>query len=264
MMTPLFPSHNRVGTVVKAAAFGVVLANAGIASLDAKPISPPPDLVSWWPGDRNARDVIGSNDGLLKGGASFKHGLVKQAFSLDGINDFVSVPDSSSLRFGTNDFTVDLWINFRTTEGEQVLIEKFVSRLGGPNSEGWTLTKLEGDTMLSGAVIAGNDVDVPLTVLPNTWYFVAVSRFENDYTMYWDGVPVGSNSFIDNLDSSAALKFGHRCSPEDTPGCDDDRGFFLNGLIDEMEIFNRALSEDEILDIFEAGRDGQIKPRTHK
>ena len=107
----------------------------------------------------------------------------------------------------------------------------------------------------------GNDVDVLLTILPNTWYFVAVSRSGNDYTMYWDGVPVGSNSFIDNLDSCAALKFGHRCNPEDTPGCDDDRGFFLNGLIDEVEIYNRALSEDEILAIFEAGRFGKIKPR---
>ena len=148
-MASLFPlQRNRVRIIAKAAAFGFVLANAGIETLDAKPIPPPSGLVSWWPGDRNARDIIDDNDGLLKGGASFRNGIVKQAFSLDGIDDFVLVPDSSSLRFGTNDFTVDLWVNFRTTEGEQVLIEKFISRLAGNNSEGWTLTKLEGNTML--------------------------------------------------------------------------------------------------------------------
>jgi hypothetical protein len=111
-----FPvQSDRVKIITKAATLGLMLANAGIGTLNAepislplhaKPISQPPGLVSWWPGDRNAKDIIGDNDGLLKGGASFGHGFVTKAFRLDGINDFVLIPDSSSLRFGTNDFSV--------------------------------------------------------------------------------------------------------------------------------------------------------------
>ena len=106
-------------------------------------------------------------------------------------------------------------------------------------------------------------MEVSLTIDPNTWYFIAVSRSGDNFTIYWNGVPVASRSFSVNLDTCAALqKFGHRCNPEDTPscapgileGCSDDQGFFLNGLIDEVEIFSRALGEDEILAIFEAGR----------
>ena len=147
-MTPLSPlQFDWLRVATKAAAFGLVLANAWIASLDAKPISPPPGLVSWWPGDRNARDVIGDNDGVLKGGASIRHGFVKRAFKLDGINDFVLVPDSSSLRFGANDFTIDLWVKFNTTDGEQVIIEKYVETIGSSDQLGWTLTKLDGNTI---------------------------------------------------------------------------------------------------------------------
>ena len=192
-MTPLFPlQFDWLRVATKAAAFGLVLANAWIASLDAKPISPPPGLVSWWPGDRNARDVIGDNDGVLKGGASIRHGFVKRAFKLDGINDFVLVLDSSSLRFGANDFTIDLWVKFNTTDGEQVIIEKWVQKFGGdPNpSEGWSLTKLEGDTIRVGAT-GPFDLDVqPPPILPNTWYFVALVRSADEFTIYWNAVPL--------------------------------------------------------------------------
>jgi Concanavalin A-like lectin/glucanases superfamily len=272
-MASLFPLQgNCVRIVAKAAAFGFVLANAWIETLDAQPISPPPGLVSWWPGDRNAKDIIDDNDGLLKGGASFGRGLVRQAFRLDGVNDCVLVPDRSNLRFGTSDFTVDLWVNFRTTEGEQILIENYVQTFGEGPLQGWSLTKLEGDIIRLQPPIDPVDeppLDVqPPPILPDTWYFVAMKRSGDDFTIYWNAVPLGSASFSVNLDTCAALKFGHRCNAEDTPSCapgfpacSDDRGFFLNGLIDEVEIYNRALSEDEILAIFEAGRFGKIKPR---
>ena len=53
------------------------------------PTSSPPSSghVSWWPGDGNADDILDSNHGSLKNGASFAAGKVAQAFSLDGIDD---------------------------------------------------------------------------------------------------------------------------------------------------------------------------------
>src|SRR5262245_17110647 len=51
---------------------------------------PPPNVVSWWPGDGNANDIQRSNNGTLQNGAAFAPGYVGQAFSFDGINDYVS------------------------------------------------------------------------------------------------------------------------------------------------------------------------------
>src|SRR4051812_262251 len=57
----------------------------------------PSGLVAWWTGDGNALDALGGNNGLLEGGTGFAPGKVGQAFSLDGIDDRVRVPNSAAL-----------------------------------------------------------------------------------------------------------------------------------------------------------------------
>ena len=57
-------------------------------------VEAPEGLISWWPGDGDANDIEGNNDGTLQGGATFAPGKVGQAFNLDGVDDYVSIPDS--------------------------------------------------------------------------------------------------------------------------------------------------------------------------
>ena len=54
-------------------------------------VSPPSNLVSWWPGDGNAGDIVSGNNGALKNGVTFGTGIIGQAFSLNGVNQFVLV-----------------------------------------------------------------------------------------------------------------------------------------------------------------------------
>ena len=72
-------------------------------------VPPPADLVSWWPGDGDAQDIVGNNDGALVNGATYAAGMVDQAFSFDGIDDYVSIPDDDSLN-PTEALTLDAWI----------------------------------------------------------------------------------------------------------------------------------------------------------
>ena len=58
-------------------------------------VSAPAGIVGWWPGDGNANDIAGTNNGTLQGGATATvTGLDGMAFSFDGTNSFVQVPDS--------------------------------------------------------------------------------------------------------------------------------------------------------------------------
>src|SRR5437764_12601250 len=64
-------------------------------------LQPPPDIASWWPGDGNANDIIGTNNGTLQGGAMFAAGKVAKAFSFATSGDKVEIPNNSSLALET-------------------------------------------------------------------------------------------------------------------------------------------------------------------
>ena len=222
-------------------------------------IQPPPDMTSWWPGDGNTNDIVGGRNAVLKNGAAFGVGQVGQGFILDGIDDFVDVPHHPALNVGTGDFTVDLWVFFNDTAGEQVLVEKYVEQFG-PTTTGWTFTKHDDNRLTFSSADSG-----PLSLPTNTWIHFAARRSGDVATIFMNGTLVATGSPVDrdNGDSNSSLKFGHRGSPDDTPGSTDDRGFFLNGRIDEVELFvGGALSDAEIQAIFNAGSAGKCKVST--
>jgi len=211
-------------------------------------------LVSWWRGEGDANDSWDDNNGVLMNGATFGTGRAGQAFQLDGLDDWVMVPSAPSLNFGTGDFTVSLWVNFVNPHPEQMLIEKFVEAGSMPGRAGWTFTKLTGNVIRFAGPLGGNAriLDAPASITANTWHFAAVCRSGSTYRIYWDGTLIGSTSRSDNLDldSDVSLKIGHRGNPDDTPGSVDWRNFYLKGLVDEVQIYNFALSGADILLMF--------------
>jgi Concanavalin A-like lectin/glucanases superfamily len=262
-----------------AGALGLVVASAGLLAVvgaftdtreEAGPgpkcVPSPPGLVGWWPGDGSASDVVSGRVATLHGDATFGPGLVGQAFMLDGTGDFVSVPDDPALNVGTGDFTVAWWAMFDATEGESVLLEKWIQgSLQGEDVAGWTVTMserpLEGtvvDTTFTLETTGGFSVETPaLRVDQRTWIHFAVRRRRDTFELLINGEVVASKAapkgVVIDLDSPASLKFGHRGDPEDTPGSIDDRGLFLDGRIDEARLFvGRALSNNQVGTIIDA------------
>src|SRR5262245_25144575 len=74
----------------------------------------PAGIVSWWPGDGDASDLIGSNDGTLTNGAGFAAGMVGQAFSFDATDDVVDVGGSASVQGAR---TIEAWVFPSTNTG---------------------------------------------------------------------------------------------------------------------------------------------------
>jgi hypothetical protein len=247
---------------IAAGTLGLVIAAGGlsaavIASRDASQVrstatcSPPQaGLTGWWPGDGGTSDVVAGRDATLHGDATFGSGRIGQAFVLDGDGDFVSVPHDPTLDFGTADFTVALWVNFNTIEGDQILVEKWVQRSLEPHSHqiGWTFTKLRSNRIgfgLDPGGVSSARLDIPA----RTWIHLAARRNGNRVEILMNGNVIASGTATDDavIDSRASLIFGHRGSPDDTPGSIDERGLFLDGRIDEVKVFvGRALSDDEI------------------
>ena len=52
-------------------------------------MNPRPGLVAWYPGEGNAKDIMGGNDGTIHGGVTFVSGKVGQAFNFNSFDGFV-------------------------------------------------------------------------------------------------------------------------------------------------------------------------------
>ena len=106
-------SGGRLNTVGGDGSFVVTYTGANAVTLSnfgpTVCVTPPPDMISWWPGDGNANDIQDGNNGTLQGATTFVPGEVLQAFSFDGTDDYVLVPHNANQNTGAQ-ITLDAWV----------------------------------------------------------------------------------------------------------------------------------------------------------
>ena len=74
----------------------------------ARCVTPPSGMTNWWPADNTTFDIVGGEHGTLVGGATYGIGEVEQAFSLNGTEDYVRVPNDPNAAFNFDgSFTID-------------------------------------------------------------------------------------------------------------------------------------------------------------
>ncbi|MGA2177811.1 MAG: immunoglobulin domain-containing protein, partial [Verrucomicrobiota bacterium] len=231
--------------------------NSSNAVLTVNPPPPcapvPSGLISWWPAEGNANDLTGLNDGFLTNGASFGPGEVGQAFLLNGINQYVVVPDSPSLRPAS--VTVEGWLNFRSFSGLQVFVAK---PYGSGTLDSFAVWETSGQLFAGIATAGGNQpfLDYYWAPAAGTWHHVAYTFDANAsyQTLYVDGAAVASGA------SSGPMAYD--AHPFQI-GADIENGspaFFFDGEIDETSIYNRALTGEEIASIYAAAFTGKCPP----
>lgn len=230
----------------------LLLCGAGCANVR----NAPPGLVSRWSGEGNSLDSIGHNDGTPLGSPTFRPGKIGQAFAFSGHNQCVFVPDSASLHF-TNAFTVEAWI-FPTQSGNPnsySILVKYDGVLGVERSAfGFSIT---GDSALY--LIVSRDgvhthcaqVNSSSRIPTDAWTHVAATYDGSALRLYING----------NLDATLPYSGGIY------PGTDDmaiganvggmrpgSMAAPFVGLIDELSVYNRALSPAQIKSIYQAAK----------
>jgi hypothetical protein len=249
------PDHHqwRVATVVLAVLLFLLTGHPAMAAPACTP--PPSGLVAWWTADGTDADIKGGHDGTRQNGATYGAGRVGQAFSLDGTNDFVQVADSDAWTFGASDFTLDFWVRFAAVPGGSVGNPGAVflgHDEGGGSTNKWFFG-LGGGVLHFHVNRPGGPVLnlVPSAFAPTAgpWYHLAITRSSGTFTVYVDGEVAGSQAIVVVIPNAAAPL---------TIGQAEGLGF-LNGLIDEIEIAGRALSQDELRAIVAAGAAGKCR-----
>jgi hypothetical protein len=207
---------------------------------------PTAGLIAWWAGDGNANDVVGGHNGTLVGG-TYGPGILgtDQAFSLDGADDSVQVPNDPAWNLGSSDFTIDLWVKYNALRPDSVGQPQSVfigHDEGGGNTNKWFFAYGGGDlywhmnSPFTGPIFLGL---APFAPNLNQWYNLALTRSRSTFTIYANGTAVASaNSSLPVPDANAPLTLGEAESP---PG-----NFLMNGSMDDVLLYNRALSAQEI------------------
>jgi cysteine-rich repeat protein len=210
----------------------------------------PEGMVSYWKFDENSGTFVGdskdNNDGAVSGATWTTDKKVgASAFSFDGANDYIGVPDSSSLDI-TDEITVSAWIKASGGFGREVGI---VSKRSGGY---WSINfiKLDSDKIHFGLAIAGADVGAHSNnaIIADTWYHVVGTYNGSVLKVYINGIEEGNYTYSGQIHTNDyQLKIGWT---------DWDLKWW-NGSIDEVAIFNRALSETEIQALYDKSNSGK-------
>ncbi|WP_371805208.1 NosD domain-containing protein [Candidatus Lokiarchaeum ossiferum] len=188
------------------------------------------DVLCYWDANQNANDSINNISGYLVGDCSYSDGLYQEGFKFNG-DGYVNIPHNDQFNFGSNDFAIDLWVNFEYTNEEMIIAEKYIQ---GAVIEGWSLTKLNANYIR--VQLPENALDVSVDIIPQTWNHIILARNQNEISISWNNEVKGTLFDSTNLDCDASLKLGHRGNPDDTPGSLDWGGYYLHGMIDEVQI----------------------------
>lgn len=208
-------------------------------------LEPPAPLISLWSGEADGADATGNHPGILVGEPEFVSGNVGNAFRLDGVDDHVRtdlvLPASGTISF---------WVNPDQLPSAMALLGTASS---DPDDRFWV-----GVSASRLLINLGNrfvaDLDTPNPLSVGAWTHVAVTwDYDADrYHLFIDG-ELEDESTVDRSRPTGALVLGLL-----------DASFSssqpLDGLLDEVTVFDRALGAEEVRAIFEADSAGVCLP----
>ncbi|MBM3844975.1 MAG: HYR domain-containing protein, partial [Verrucomicrobia bacterium] len=227
-------------------------------------VKPPANMVLWHTFDEPAgpialNSIPGAPNGLhINGPIPILGQKVLNSLGFDGLNDFVGTPNYAAIVLNTNDFTIDAWVLRREEQGRRVIVSKVGQGPTGAAPRGYEFYLANGvmRLWLSGATGVQDVNSGALVPVDNAWHHVAVmvSRSGAGAVRFMlDGNVVATlpGPVPNQIGNTSRLYVGAGTFP-------NPHSFFRGG-IDEVEIFNRALTPVEVRDLWLADRFGKCK-----
>jgi uncharacterized protein (TIGR02145 family) len=239
----------------------IVIAALSLNAVGQVPNYVPSDgLVAWYPFNGNANDESGNgNDGVVHGSTLTidRFGVSNSAYEFDGVDDFISVNDAPGLD-GLSEMTLSCWVRFdNIAPGPQnsvdlmPIVTKWSTDAANPNSS--FMLFLEDDYLHYVIDCSANTSNYGNTFtntsndfIAHTWYHIVAQNNLSGYMLYINGVLVDTvfNVNQGTSNNNTTLLFGdwyHSINPN---------YLTLDGCLDGIGIWNRVLSEVEILGLF--------------
>jgi len=191
------------------------------------------DLVGHWTFDEGegttAYDSSGNDyHGTLQGDPQWVTGNIGGALEFDGTGDYVEVPDSEGLHLWER-FTLAAWIYQVESRSSRIIDKATAGTSNGPHMDTHPGTKIRSCSGTCNSTASDHTLD--------EWHHVAVTFDEGDVKLYVDGSIEGEGSTSSPLaGNSIPLRIG----------ADSNAQNLFHGLIDDVRVYNHALTETEI------------------
>lgn len=204
-------------------------------------------LVAYYGFNGNANDMVGGNNGSVYNAflTTDRFGNANSAYSFNGSSSYIDLGNSPSFNFGSNNFTLSCWVNVNPSDNYGYIISKYKNP--DPLSYGIGTTGSSVYAFFSGDT-AGNSINGTQSLKDSNWHFLSVTFTRGDaIRAYIDGTlnqTASISSAVGYQTNSQSLLFGKL---SDGSGLGPQ---YYNGLLDEVSIYNRALSASEVSQLY--------------
>jgi hypothetical protein len=208
--------------------------------------TPPLGLVAAFSFNEGAGTTVADasgtgNNGTISGATWSAQGRFGSALSFNGTSGWVTVPDSATLDLTTR-FTIEAWVNPASVTGwRTVALKEASTRLA------YGLYSVNGSSRPSGWAQVGNSdyfVNGTAALAANTWTHLASTYDGTTLRMFVNGTQVATAAGPSSLAvSTGPLRIGGNAI----------WGEYFSGRIDEVRVYNRALTAAEIQADMNAG-----------
>jgi hypothetical protein len=211
-------------------------------------------LYAVYKGESNANDSLGTYNGTAQGGLTYSAGKSGNAFTFNGTNAYVSLPNNS-MNF-TGDFSINLWVNIVENGTLQTLLA--CKAYDGINAWGFSLFNI-GTTRfdISNGTSTGVTLVEPGTNNPyNTWYMITITRKTSTGTkIYYNGTLTASNtSTVNPVYNPTTNKCTIGAYDLTYPISVGVLYYCANGTkIDELNVWNKELTSTEVTTLYNTG-----------
>jgi hypothetical protein len=198
--------------------------------------------------DENSGSTLHDYSGNLNTGtiygASWVSGKYNYGLSFDGTNDYVEVPDASILRTAS-DWTRTIWVysnyassgdgNLHDIWTQRTTSNKFLLRLN-----------TDGNFKIYATTNGGFSNIATFASAYHTWTMITATKCGSNITVYKDGSYVTSinNAISENSDNSKIIFASYY----------DHNGQWFSGVLDDAQLYNRALSSQEVSNLYNTGK----------
>jgi len=209
----------------------------------------PSGLIAYYRFDGDPTDQVGTNNGQFMNGSTpesgnWVAGKAGQALEFDGINDYIDFGSGSTFDI-TGGFTIALWAKGTAANASQAGL------LGKSRIEPYGLAIDDGDRVLFRVISGASSYAViatGLTTSSTTWYhYVGVFEPGQAIRLYRDGVELDSltTGVPTSVDPSSYALWGGTRAHSTSPG-DPTSSYHFDGALDDIAIYNRALTQSEV------------------